>query len=489
MRMRSLLAAALALAACHSSSGNYADYYGKCVTPRVNVVDPNSGKPYADKQGSLDDEKNFLRLWSEDLYLWYRELPNDDGSSYSTPEAYFSILKTTAKTQTGHEKDRFHFTYPTDVWNALAGSGVEAGYGMQVVLLAASPPRDVRVSYIEPSSPAADAGIDRGTQILTIDGAAVLDGPPNVLNAGLFPATVGETHTFEVKDLGQTSSRTVTLKSAEVTNVPVQKVSTIDTPTGKVGYFLFNDNLSQAEKGLFDAVTTLKADGISDLVVDMRYNGGGLVDVAAQLGFMIAGPGPTTGKIFEKPTFNDKHDPNIDPVLQSPIVPTPFYTQAVGFSETPGAALPHLDLPRVYVLTSNNTCSASESVINGLRGVGIQVYAFGLTTCGKPYAFYPQDNCGTTYFSIEIKGVNAQGFGDYPDGFVPGSNTDTGLPGCIVADDFSHALGDPAEGQLAAALAYRANGTCATGARRADDRSIASPVLPKNFWRTNKWYR
>ncbi len=60
--------------------------------------------------------------------------------------------------------------------------------------------------------------------------------------------------------------------------------------------------------------------------------------------------------------------------------------------------------------------------MNGLRGVNVQVIQIGTTTCGKPYGFYPQDNCGTTYFSIEFRGVNAQGFGDYPDGFSPSNS-------------------------------------------------------------------
>ncbi len=68
----------------------------------------------------------------------------------------------------------------------------------------------------------------------------------------------------------------------------------------------------------------------------------------------------------------------------------------------------------MFVLTGPNTCSASESIINALQGVDVEVIQIGSTTCGKPYGFYPQDNCGTTYFSVEFKGVNAKGFGDYP---------------------------------------------------------------------------
>jgi hypothetical protein len=73
----------------------------------------------------------------------------------------------------------------------------------------------------------------------------------------------------------------------------------------------------------------------------------------------------------------------------------------------------------VFVLTSADTCSASESIVNGLRGAGVTVHLVGSTTCGKPYGFYPQDNCGTTYFAIQFQGVNFLGFGDYADGFTP----------------------------------------------------------------------
>jgi hypothetical protein len=147
-------------------------------------------------------------------------------------------------------------------------------------------------------------------------------------------------------------------------------------------------------------------------------------------------------------------------VTQQPLAPTPFHTTG-RFGSSAGAALPTLNLPqpRVYVLTGRNTCSASEAIINGLRGADVEVYQIGSTTCGKPYGFYSQDNCGTTYFSIQFRGENAANFGDYSDGFSPAnqSNPGTTVPGCSVADDYSHELGDPAEGRIAAALAFRAS--------------------------------
>src|SRR5262249_16939702 len=156
--------------------------------------------------------------------------------------------------------------------------------------------------------------------------------------------------------------------------------------------------------------------------------------------------------------FNAKH-PSTDPFTGQALGAIPFHATTQGFSVASGTPLPTLNLSRVLVLTGAGTCSASESIINSLRGVGVQVIQIASPTCGKPYGFFPQDNCGTTYFSLEFKGVNAVGFGDYSDGFSPSnavSGAGTPVPGCAVADDFGHALGDPNEARLAAALGYLA---------------------------------
>jgi hypothetical protein len=150
-------------------------------------------------------------------------------------------------------------------------------------------------------------------------------------------------------------------------------------------------------------------------------------------------------------------------VTGQPLTPVPFHSTSQGLSVPEGQPLPTLNLSRVTILTGGNTCSASESIINGLLGVGVEVIQIGATSCGKPYGFYPQDNCGTTYFSIQFKGINDKGFGDYPDGFSPANATGSigvQVPGCAVADDFNHALGDPKEARLEAALGYLVNRTC-----------------------------
>ena len=457
------------------------DFVAKCAVPRTGT-DPITGVVYPDKAGSTLDENNWLRSWNNDLYLWFDEVTDQDPALFSTTDAYFQVLMTTATTTTGAAKDRFHFTYPTADWEALSQGGVQVGYGAQWVTISAVPPRELVVAYTEPGSPAvaAPANLARGAEVLTVDGVDLVNDNTqsgiNTLNAGLFPAAANETHTFLIRDAGASATRTVTLVSAAITSQPVQNVATIATTTGLVGYMLFNDHLATSEAELVDAFTTLQTAGVSDLVLDIRYNGGGYLDIASEVAYMIARPSLTAGKIFELTQFNSKYSAT-DPVTGQPIAPVPFHSTTQGFSTTAGVPLPNLNLLRVFVLTGPNTCSASEAIINGLRGIGVPVVLIGSTTCGKPYGFYPQDNCGTTYFSIEFRGVNELNFGDYTDGFAPFNSpapTNALVPGCSVADDFTHALGDPAEARLAAALGYRTSTSCPAPTALARTRSVNS---------------
>ena len=456
--MRSVLLASV-LCVCASCGGDgssaYQDSAHKCATPRVGT-DPVTNRAYPDKQGSLNDEKTWLKGWETDFYLWYRELPNPNPATFTTVLDYFNALKTPATTPSNKPKDQFHFTYVTTDWEKLSQSGVEAGYGATWALVSRSPPRKAVVAYTEPNTPATVAGLARGDEVIQVDSALVASGDKNVLNAGLFPTALNEPHTFILKKRGTANQVTVTLTSAAVASTPVQHAGFLGST--KVGYLLFNAHIGTAEQELVDAVNALQ--GATDLVLDLRYNGGGYLVLASELAYMIAGPSRTAGKTFEKTIFNDKYTTN-DPITRDPLQPTPFASTTVGLSATSGQALPHLDLSRVFVLTGSGTCSASESVINGLLGVDVQVNLIGHNTCGKPYGFYPQDNCGTTYFSIQFEGQNQKNFGEYSDGFVPGGGGQAGPPGCQVADDFTHELGDTAEARLAAALQLIApGGTC-----------------------------
>jgi hypothetical protein len=469
-----------------------------CQNPRSGI-DPFTGEPYVDLQGTTLDENNFLRSYSDDTYLWYSEIVDQDPGLFDDPLVYFDELKTSAVTQSGLPKDRFHFTIPTDEYIQLVQSGVSAGYGATWSLLSSAPPREIVVAYTEPDSPATNLPMPlvRGARVITVDGEDVAQGNDvDTLNGGLFPADVDEVHNFEILYPGEQLPRAVQMTSAAITSAPVQNVGFVDTPTGRVGYMLFNDHILPAEDALVDAVNQLNNFGINDLVLDIRYNGGGFLFIASQLAYMIGGQQATAGLPFETLQFNDKH-PVTNPVTGEALQPTPFYN-----TTTTSQPLPELNLPirRVFVLTGPGTCSASESIMNSLEGVDVDVIQIGSTTCGKPYGFYMAPNCGTSYFTIQFRGVNAKNFGDYTDGFSP-ENTDpdtslvgTLLPGCSVSDDFSAQLGDPAEARFAAALQYRDTGACpaATGVAGSTMNKLGGPadlrdgVVVKNPVLTNR---
>lgn len=489
---------------------DFASFFARCEAPRTGT-NPATNRAYPDIQGSITDENNFLRSYSNDTYLWYDEIQDRDPASYNNSLTYFDLLVTNATTASGQRKDKFHFTYDTAEYFQLSQSGVSAGYGIQWALLSATPPREIIVAYTEPNSPATNLAtpVERGARVLAVNSFDVNTIDPSeidALNAGLFPDSTGVQTTFTIEDIATQVVRDVTLTSASIASFPVQETQVLQTTTGDVGYMVFNDHNAIAEQALIDAVDLFNSfaggQGIDDLVLDLRYNGGGYLDIASELAYMIAGPAPTAGQTFEELQFNDKH-PTTNPITGQSLSPTPFHTTTQGppFNGTPGQALPFLNLPRVFVITGPGTCSASEAVINALRGVGVEVIQIGSTTCGKPYGFYPTDNCGTTYFTIQFRGVNAMNFGDYTDGFspqnTPANEAGVFVPGCLIADDFTKPLGDQAEGRLAAALAYRdtqacpAPATVATGSasKPATAMHAFDVVVPKPLWQTNRILR
>lgn len=469
-------------------------YKNRCENPR-------SG--YADVPGTTLFENYWLRSWSNNTYLWYDEIADVNPADYDSAIDYFSLLRSNELTPSGNARDRFHFTFDTEEWRQLSQSGSSAGYGSDFTIISAAPPREILVAYTEPNSPAAEDNIQlsRGAEILQVDGVDVINANSqaevDTLNAGLFPDSAGESHTFLVRDAATDIPRIITMTSAIITTKPVLDVTTLNTNNTPVGYILFNSHIATSEAELVDAINQLAANNVEELVLDLRYNGGGFLDIAAELAYMIAGESATEGRTFDSLTFNDKHL-TTNPVTGNPLSPTPFHKQTLGFSIEAGQALPSLNLQRIFILSTSGTCSASEAIINGLRGVNVEVVLIGDTTCGKPYGFYPTDNCGTTYFTIQFRGANDVDFGDYADGFSPANATDNlGVitPGCAVADDFNTPLGNPQEAQLAAALDFIETGNCPTASynrnpKRAALMSVHSkdidPNKPLEIFNPNK---
>jgi hypothetical protein len=203
----------------------------------------------------------------------------------------------------------------------------------------------------------------------------------------------------------------------------------------RVGYVHFRNFVTPSTEALNAAFAQLKAAGVSELILDERYNGGGLVSVAQHLGGLVGGA-RTAGQVFAEFFHNDLN----------------AQRNAILRFETKPAAL---DLQRLVVITTRASASASELVINALRPL-MRVTIVGDTTYGKPVGQYGLDFCDKVLAPVAFQLRNAAGQGDYFDG----------LPAdCPAGDDVDHLFGDAAEASLGEALFFVKNGQCSAGAR------------------------
>ena len=261
------------------------------------------------------------------------------------------------------------------------------------------------------------------------------------------------------------------LSAGTGTFVPL--VFTDTTGTGRrFGYIQFNDHAVGAQDQLITAFRQVRDAGVQDLVLDLRFNSGGFLYIAQTAASMVTGPA-SSGQVFERLRYNDKRTAESN-------ASTLLFSTSVQFGESQyptGTPLPQLALPRVFVLTSGQTCSASESIINSLRGIDVQVVRIGTTTCGKPYGFQRKENCGWAYFPIEFQGTNAKGFGDYTTGFTPT---------CQVQDDAAIPAGSANDPLLSAAKVYIDTGACPAGTGTGVQ-SAATPKLSTETPRRPAW--
>ncbi|EDM44049.1 hypothetical protein SCB49_10677 [unidentified eubacterium SCB49] len=357
--------------------------------------------------------------------------------SFNTPEAIFSYLLSDQEPPFSVLFDNY-----IELENTL--NGITLNNGMKHGFVRYPDGGTNVFGYVRlvlPNSNAEEAGLERGLIFNTVNGTQITD--TNYLDI-----LEAETYTLGLATYdGNTVTPTgenVTLTKEQYTENPVYITKTIDHEGIKVGYLMYNGFTSTYDETLNSVFGQFKAEGISELVLDLRYNGGGSVRSATDLSGMITGQF-TDQVLYTEQWNDDRQDEEASDGL--------FTSQT-----TNGSALNSLNLTKLYVLTTGSTASASELVINCLSTY-IDVVQIGLNTRGKfqasrllydapaPYFNRSDANTGHTYAMLPLifKTANTAGNTDYIDGLIPDIE---------ISEDYSNLgqLGDVNETLLAAAL-------------------------------------
>lgn len=372
-------------------------------------------------------QTSFVRNRMQEIYLWYRQLPDLDPAAYDSPEAYLDAVRLRPLDNT------FSYIQSRAVSDAFFSDSQFIGMGLSFAVIGG----ELRVLQVFADSPAEAAGLDRGSRVDVVNGQSVTSLlAADTLNDALGPSEVGftVTMTFETR---AGLKREATLRKRLVTIPTVSLTRVFEVEGRRVGYVFFRNFVRPSVAALDQAFSTLRDAGVSELVLDLRYNGGGLVDVAVHLASLIGGA-PVRDQVFSETRHNDRN-------------------RRLNTIERFTAPLQSLSLQRVIVVATQSSASASELVINGLRPF-LPVVVVGDRTYGKPVGQYVFPFCDKVLAPVSFSTVNAAGQGDYFDG----------LPAdCPAGDDIGHALGDPNETSLATALSYLATGSCAASPARA----------------------
>ena len=269
------------------------DLKSVCATVRTGL--DLDGNPRDDIQGELLHELFWLRSFMDETYLFFDQVTDSDPNGFDDRGAYFDERLTQVVTPTGRLVDRFSFIQSTEDFEATQSGAPTFGYGAEFARIrSTSPNRDWRVSFTQDGSNAEAAGFTRGARILTIDGIDFINGSSDDdidgIIAGLFPTSIGEDHVFGVR-FPDGTEQDITVTSESITIEPVNAVEIIQNGSDQIGYIHYHTfGPFTGEEQLLDAFTQLSIAEVDDLVLDFRYNGGGLLALAAQIGYMAAGP-------------------------------------------------------------------------------------------------------------------------------------------------------------------------------------------------------
>lgn len=355
---------------------------------------------------SLDGQKAFVGSIMSNFYLWYDRVPPVSYDAAASPEELMRLMTYT-------ELDHWSGMQRQQERSEFFDRGRFQGFGYT---LGQDADGGLRISWVHEGSAAGRAGLDRGALIEGVNGRSLDELTSLELGAELGKEVV----VHHIRELDG-STRDVELRQGDVEITSVKAVSILPSPQGPVGYLMFTTFVRPGEAELREAFTQFQQAGVQRLVIDLRYNSGGLLDTAALLGSLIDADAAGQPLIIE--TYNDKNTE---------------LNRARLMYATPEA----VSVPEVVFLATGRTASASEQVINGLAPY-LSVRMVGSRTLGKPVGADSWTHCDYAIAPITFHSLNAQGQGDYFSGIQPE---------CEVPDDLLHRLGDPEEAQLQAAL-------------------------------------
>jgi hypothetical protein len=390
---------------------------------------------------SVVEQNQFVYEAMQDLYLWNDELPVVDPASFASPQALLDALRV--------PQDSFSFIRAAATDEAFFGDGQFVGVGLR----SDQPePGVVRIVEVFEGGPADRAGLQRGDRVLSVNGRPIEEIlEEEGFSASLGPAEVGvEVDVTWRRPDGRELAATIV--KAVVTIPPVAMVSVLDSAAGPVGYMEFRTFVETAAGPLEDAFATFKTAGVDQVVLDLRYNSGGLLTIA-ELFADLAGGGGAVGQPIYSLEYNAENS---------------FRNETVLFRDRPASLAPQ----RLVFITTATTASASEMVINALAPF-YDVALVGERTRGKPVGQLGVTFCDQVLRPVSFRTVNALGEGDFFDG----------LPvDCAAEDDLDTPLGDPSEASLAEALHYIETGACSTPPAAVADQA-RKPAVRGEGWR------
>ena len=411
------------------------------------VITSNTNSDYRQAPASceIDDMKTWVLDGMLDYYLFADQVDeNIPLKDYDNIETLITDLRVAPN-------DTFSYITDEASHSGRFDDGETVGFGW---LLSRSQNNEFSFKLVEEGSPLALAGVQRGDKLLEINALPAIDffrqdsaDRDAILSSD--DNSVSVDFTIETA-LGV--SRTIPATKARYPLKTVLDNRVVVHNGVRVGYLHFYQFLNTSASELETAFATLAAENVSELVLDMRYNFGGRVLIANELASYLVGRGKTD-EAFAIYQPNEKYRE---------------LTSTINFVNQNNA----LNLSRVFVLQTDDTCSAAELVTNGLRPF-MDVITVGGTSCGKPYATIPNTACGKVMNALELEAVNAAGGGSYYDGIAAD---------CVVSENTAQSLGNPTENLLATALGYIGSGSCVSTTTRSRPTQQALPDVLKPAW-------